>query len=78
MSNAQHLTNYDAIAFLLYFNEGYPMSIPDMVGAFHVIDPKNPNDGLQQLIAATSPNTRPFTEDMLETIRLSATTQYTP
>lgn len=45
ISSALGLNNFDAIAFLLRFNEGYPMSIPDMANAFHVIDPMIVGDG---------------------------------
>ena len=32
--------NFDPVAFLIQFNEGYPMTIPDMANSFYVIPPK--------------------------------------
>jgi hypothetical protein len=36
---------FDAVAFLIEFNNGYPMTIPDMALAFHNVDHSIPGDG---------------------------------
>ena len=45
LSSALGLHNFDAIAFLLYFNLGYAMSIKEIAAAFYVIDPTKSGDG---------------------------------
>ena len=41
--------NFDPVVFLLQFNDGRPMSIPDMAAAFYIADPHNPNDGVDKM-----------------------------
>ena len=39
---------YDAVAFLIQYNQGHAMSIPDMSSAFHVVDRTKAGDGDSQ------------------------------
>ena len=51
--------NFDPIAFLLQFNNGYSMSIPEIAAAFYVVDPSKPNDGADKIATITcTPPTR--------------------
>ena len=46
--------NFDAVAFLLTYNDGYPMSIPDMAAAFFVIKSGiNDADGTSKVATVT-------------------------
>ncbi|KAI9676942.1 MAG: hypothetical protein M1817_006781 [Caeruleum heppii] len=41
LSSVFKWNNFDSIAFLLEYNNGYAMSIPEMASAFHVVWPEN-------------------------------------
>ena len=43
------LNNFDAIVFQIQFNEGYPMTIPDIAKGFYVIDPTKDGDGSDKI-----------------------------
>ena len=45
--------NFDPIAFLLQYNAGYAMTIPEMASAFYVVDPSKPNDGADKIATIT-------------------------
>ena len=38
------MNNFDAIAFLQQFNDGYAMTIKDIAPAFYVVDPERKGD----------------------------------
>ena len=42
LSSVFQWTNYDSILFLIQYNKGYAMTIPDMAKAFQVRDPEDP------------------------------------
>lgn len=43
------MNNFDSIAFLLQFNDGYPMTIDDMAKAFYVVDEYKKGDGADKI-----------------------------
>lgn len=43
------LNNFDSVAFLLQFNDGYPMTIPEMAAQFYVVNPKVAKDGQDKI-----------------------------
>ena len=47
---ALDIDNFDAVVFLIQFNQGYPMTIPDMAKAFTMLDK----------VPATTPDTQPI------------------
>ena len=48
--------NFDSIAFLTHFNDGYAMSIKDMATAFYVIDETKSGDGNDKIATITCHN----------------------
>ena len=51
--------NFDPIAFLLQYNAGFAMTIPEIATAFYLIDPSKPNDGADKAATITcNPPTR--------------------
>lgn len=48
--------NFDSIAFLTHFNDGYAMSIKDMAATFYVIDENKPGDGNDKIATITCHN----------------------
>ena len=53
---AMGLDNFDAIVFLTQFNQGYAMSIPEIAGAFYVVDETKPGDGSDKMATITCHN----------------------
>ena len=45
--------NFDPIAFLLQYNEGYAMSLPEIAAAFYIVDPSKPGDGADRIATIT-------------------------
>lgn len=45
---ALQMTNFDAVLFLSQFNDGYPMTIPDIAKNFYVIDDRK-HDGKDKM-----------------------------
>ena len=45
--------NFDPIAFLLQYNNGYAMTIPEIASAFYIIDSSKPNDGADKIATIT-------------------------
>ena len=45
--------NFDAIVFLVQFNQGYAMSISEMAKNFYVVDETIPNDGSDKMATIT-------------------------
>ena len=43
------MMNFDAVAFLLQFNDGFPMTIPEMAKHFYVIDDRKNGDGKDKM-----------------------------
>ena len=52
------MTNFDAMVFLINFNAGYAMSIPEMAKNFYVADPLKPNDGNDKIAVINCHNDR--------------------
>ena len=52
------MNNFDSIVFLINFNSGYAMSIPDMANSFYVIDESKPGDGSDKLATITCHNNK--------------------
>ena len=51
--------NFDPIAFLLQYNAGYAMTIPEMSSAFYIVDTSKPNDSADKIATITcEPPTR--------------------
>ena len=50
------LNNFDSIVLLEQFNNGYPMSIPDMAAIFYVVDETKPGDGSDKMATITCHN----------------------
>lgn len=49
ISRALKIDIFDVIAFLIKFNHGMPMSIPDMADSFFLVDPTRRQDGNDQV-----------------------------
>lgn len=45
--------NFDPIAFLLQFNDGFAMTLPEIASAFYIVDPSKPNDGADKMATIT-------------------------
>lgn len=43
------MTNFDTVLFLSQFNDGYPMTIPDIAKHFYVIDDRKHDDGKDKM-----------------------------
>lgn len=52
------MNNFDSIVFLINFNSGYAMSIPDMANSFYVIDESKPGDGSDKVATITCHNNK--------------------
>ncbi|KAK4695152.1 hypothetical protein P7C71_g2545, partial [Lecanoromycetidae sp. Uapishka_2] len=52
------MTNFDAIVFLINFNAGYAMSIPEIAQNFYVADPTKPNDGSDKVAVINCNNNK--------------------
>ena len=48
------MENYDAVVFLLKFNQGYPMSIPNIAKAFTMLDAPPSGDSIQTTVIGGS------------------------
>ena len=45
--------NFDPIAFLLQYNNGYAMSLPEIATAFYIVDSSKPGDGADRIATIT-------------------------
>lgn len=45
LTQSLKMNNFDTIAFMIQFNNGYAMSIKDMAAAFYVVNENKPGDG---------------------------------
>ena len=50
--------NFDPIVFLLHYNHGYAMSLPEIANAFYIIDPSKPGDGADQVATISCHSSR--------------------
>lgn len=65
---AMGFDNFDAIVFLIQFNQGYAMSIADMAAAFYVVDETKPGDGSNKMATITCHNNKGVTAGRAGTI----------
>ena len=56
LSMALGFNNFDSIAFLTHFNDGYAMTIKDMAAAFYVVDGTKSGDGGDKIATITCHN----------------------
>ena len=49
LSFALSMTNFDAIVFLEQYNEGSPMTVPEIASQWYVIDPLKEKDGSDKI-----------------------------
>ena len=49
LTQSLKMNNFDTIAFMIQFNDGYAMSIKDLAAAFYVVDKNKPNDGADKI-----------------------------
>ena len=53
LSSAFRWDNFDPVAFLIQFNDGYPISIPDIASSFYIVNRAIKSDGDDQMATIT-------------------------